>query len=89
MAVIQLPEKDRKISLEKRMEGGGIVYCLNRYDNAFSEGLLDQIAELHNDGHCLEDIADTFKREPTEILLGLIHQAEQGKITRPLLRWAK
>ncbi|WP_373896355.1 hypothetical protein [Virgibacillus sp. CBA3643] len=65
-----------------RMAGGGLVYVLQKYDNAFSEGLLDEIAGWFNEGYELEDISEEIKRPATEILMALIHLADQEKIEK-------
>jgi len=72
-----------KTAKEERYAGGGLVYCLSKYDTAFSTGLLNELTVLYNNGYELETLAERFKRPQMEILIALLHQADNGKITRP------
>ncbi len=51
---------------------------------AFIPGQLREIADLHNYGMTVLEIAELERRTEKEILLALIELAYQEKITRPL-----
>lgn len=68
---------------EETIPGGGIVYVTQKYDDAFSIGLLNEIAVLYNGGTELEELADKFNRPAMEIFYAILHQADEGKISRP------
>lgn len=51
---------------------------------AFLPGQLREIADLHNYGMTVPEIAELERRTKKEILLALIELAYQEKITRPL-----
>ncbi|MUK89129.1 hypothetical protein GMD78_12170 [Ornithinibacillus sp. L9] len=61
---------------------GGIIRVLAKYEDAFSWDLLQEITELYHEGYCVEDIAETFNRPVMEIIMALLHQADEKKITR-------
>ncbi|SET76563.1 hypothetical protein SAMN05216389_12612 [Oceanobacillus limi] len=78
MTVIQRKKKSRK----ELDQDGGLVRVLDKYEEHFSVGVLKEITELYNEGHCVEGIAETFKRPVMEIIMALMHQADEEKITR-------
>ncbi|WP_156290757.1 hypothetical protein [Oceanobacillus salinisoli] len=84
-AITHLDEHRRRQWInDENIPGGGLVYVFkSKYDDAFSEGLLNEITVLYNNGFEIEDLMDKFNREFVEILMALIYQAEEGKITRP------
>lgn len=67
---------------KQRTQNGGLVYCLRDAEIVFTQGLLDVITELYEDGYSVEDIAYVFDKDSDEIFLALFHQARQGKINR-------
>lgn len=66
---------------EKRVRN--YVFILEDFELAFSHEQLKRITDDWNDGEKLEDIAERERRNPTEVLLALIHQANDKKIKRP------
>jgi hypothetical protein len=85
MSNLAFAEEHRKKnwSDEHNIPGGGLVYVTQKYDDAFSVGLLNEITVLYNSGTELEELAEKFNRHEMEILYALLHQADEGKITRP------
>jgi predicted RND superfamily exporter protein len=81
MAIIDRKKKSRKEFLENGRSG--LVYVLGKYENVFSESLLEEITELYEEGYEVEDIAETFNRPVMEIIMALLHQADEEKIKRP------
>lgn len=79
MAIIQRRQKSRN----ELLADGRVVKVLQKYDPYFSEGLLEEVTELYEDGNKVEDIAETLNRPFLEIFMALLHQADDGKITRP------
>ncbi|MEN2765806.1 hypothetical protein [Ornithinibacillus xuwenensis] len=80
MAIIERKKKSRKEFLENGRSG--LVYVLGKYENVFSESLLEEITELYEEGYEVEDLAETFNRPVMEIIMALLHQADEEKITR-------
>ena len=60
------------------------VVLLEDFDFIMKERQLELITRMHNQGKALNDISDEVNRNSVEVLLALIHQSTQGKITRPL-----
>lgn len=44
---------------------------------------LQNIANYHNDGMKLEDIAAKVRRNPIEVMMAILDQFTEGNITRP------
>lgn len=55
------------------------IIILDNVDFMFSKNELDRILKLHNEGEHYADIASMSGRNQVEILLALIHIANQGK----------
>ncbi|MEN2465936.1 hypothetical protein [Ornithinibacillus sp. JPR2-1] len=79
MAILQ-----RKVQNNaQKMANSRIIDVTKEYDTYFSNGVLEEIREFHEEGHCVEDIADTFGRPVMEIIYALLILADEGKLTRP------
>lgn len=68
---------------QSKMDSGGIIYCLDDLETAFGDEILQEITELHEKGHSVEEISEAFNRDADEVFIGLFHQARKGKTTRP------
>ncbi|HAM79575.1 hypothetical protein [Ornithinibacillus bavariensis] len=79
MAIIERKKQNKFESQQNRH----IIKLFRDNELYFSNGLLDEITELYNEGHEIEDIAETFNRPVIEIMLALLYQAMQEKVTRP------
>ncbi|MGY0692647.1 hypothetical protein ACW2QC_07610 [Virgibacillus sp. FSP13] len=69
-------------SRKERLADGALVYCLSDLEIIFSEGLIKEVTDLYEAGHCPEEIGQAINRDPDEVFIALFHQARQGKIDR-------
>lgn len=75
---------DAKERLKKYEHQEGITYCLHEKNIAFSNAVLSVITEFHEEGYSWEEISKKMNRDILEILVALLHQMEQGLLTRPI-----
>ncbi|HEY4601234.1 MAG TPA: hypothetical protein VIG73_08195 [Cerasibacillus sp.] len=57
------------------------VIILDNANFMFGKVELAHITKFHNEGMHYKEIAKKFKREPLEIVLALLHQASEGKVS--------
>ncbi|QGH35162.1 hypothetical protein GI584_14395 [Gracilibacillus salitolerans] len=69
--------------LNKHKHKKGLVHCLEDYNRIYSEGLICVVTELHEEGVEVEEIAKELNRSPMEIIIALLHQSDNQKITKP------
>ncbi|WP_106494922.1 hypothetical protein [Lentibacillus sp. Marseille-P4043] len=67
---------------KERLEDGALVYCLSDLEIIFSEGLINEVTILYEQGHEPEEIGQAINRDPDEVFIALFHQARQGRINR-------
>lgn len=76
-----------RISQASRKKGAGrVVEVLNDVDRMFSVTILDEIADLYDDGVLLEDIAKAMNRDVDEVFLALFYLARNGHTKRYFAR---
>lgn len=68
--------------IQKRLEGGQLIYCLDDMERAFTEGALTFILEKYENGLSPEEIGDLINRDPDEIFIALFHLARRGLTQR-------
>ena len=82
MGVVKFKTSGKAIPLIPLSEHNDFIF--ENDELAFIPGQLREIADLHNYGMTVPDIAELERRTKKEILLALIELAYQEKITRPL-----
>ena len=82
MAVLERKKKSKR----EEMANNRIIEVTKGYDRYFSNGLLEEILEFHEEGHRVEDIAETFNRPVMEILYALLFLADEEMLKRPFAR---
>jgi len=60
------------------------IIALEDLDFLFSRNQLETIADLHNDGMWVTDIAERIERNEYEVLIALIHLHRAGRLTKHL-----
>lgn len=83
MRTIEEIKKSKKVGRERVW--GGLVPILEDMENFISQGLLDEITEMHEEGYEPEEIAKAYRYQldPDWVFIVLFHQARKGKIKRP------
>lgn len=59
------------------------VILLEDLEFAMSKEQLLRITKMHNDGYSLEEIMESERRDPYEIILALLHQTRKKWLLRP------
>lgn len=70
-------------ALIKKTGARDYVIALDGLEFAFQKDQLEKIRDLHNNGYGYKEISKIVKRDPYEVIVGLLHHVYSGRWIRP------
>ncbi|WP_272032941.1 hypothetical protein [Oceanobacillus kimchii] len=57
------------------------IIMLENKEFGITPKMLKKITKLNNEGYCYKKISDMVERDPIEVIIALLHQADTKRIT--------